>query len=176
MKNKSIRNFNRYNKEVVQYAQSALKYPLRFFMLLVLAGYSTVKAQKLMFDLKNSMKRSGNIEVRRELLHLLNKLIDIITSDTIIYAKLRNLAIGHNLGSLKEEVRFYIHNTNNTLEISEQMRYELQEMMIPVIEDMQTTGTQLSSASAQMMPGTTNGIDAGIFPKNKKIKRRGNKI
>ena len=71
---KPVDNFNKIESERVQeFIKGALRYPLRFYTLLLLAGETSVEAQKLMFDIKNSMTRSANVQVRRKLMNLLKK-------------------------------------------------------------------------------------------------------
>ena len=107
---KPVDNFNSIESERVQeFVKGALRYPLRFYTLLLLAGESSVDAQKLMFDIKYSMTRSANIQVRKKLMNLLKKIIDIITGDTVIYNRLRSLALSDHLTSMKEEVSMFLN-------------------------------------------------------------------
>jgi len=180
MESKAVTKFNKIQKEIAtEYIKGAVKYPLRLLTILMLAGMPATKAQLLIFNIKNGMKRSANIEIRRQLLNLLKSLIDICTSDTTIYARLRNLALNHKLGGIKEEVKVYFEclNITNKTEITEDIKKELEELLIPIEEDVQgVAGTGLGSVGGNS-PSPTQGIDSydpvltpmiRIFKKTKK--------
>lgn len=114
----SIKDFNKIeNDRLNEFIKDALQYPLRFYTLLLLAGENATEARKLLFNIKYAMMRSANIQVRKRLIGLLKGLIDIITGDSIIYSRLRSLAMNDKLNSLKEESKIFLNdfgfNENN---------------------------------------------------------------
>lgn len=114
----SIKDFNKIeNDRLNEFIKDALQYPLRFYTLLLLAGENAVEARKLLFNIKYAMLRSANLQVRKRLIGLLKGLIDIITSDSVIYSRLRSLAMNDKLNSLKEESKIFLNhcgfNENN---------------------------------------------------------------
>lgn len=163
MENKGIKNFNQTQKELTnEYIHGSIKYPLRFFTLLLLAGMPTGKAQALMFNIKNAMRRSANIQVRKQLIDLLKTLIDITTTDTTIYARLRNMALSHKLGGIKEEVKVYLEclGITNKNEITEEIRAQLEDLLVPIEEDaMGCAGTGLGTVGGNS-PIQGQGIDS----------------
>lgn len=143
--------------------KGALLLPRKFYNLLLLAGENGQKAQYTMFNLRYPFLRSANSRIRRELLTLLTNLINICTTDAILYQRLRALAM------------------SRSLKINESYESNLQDKAFAVLtallqrieEEVQgVTGTQLASASAAMEPGTTTGIDAYVPLMTKNIVRR----
>jgi hypothetical protein len=164
MAKKAIDQFNEIEKDRLnEYIKDALQYPLRFYTLLLLAGESSVQAQKLMFDIKYSMMRSANVEIRRKLMRLLKKIIDIITSDSVIYNRLRSLALNDKLNAIKEESKMFLnyhgfneHNMNKPS--SRKAAMELLSMVLG--EDAQgVAGTGLGTIGGNS-PSPMQGIDS----------------
>jgi hypothetical protein len=179
---KPVDNFNSIESERVQeFVKGALRYPLRFYTLLLLAGESSVEAQKLMFDIKYSMTRSANIQVRKRLMTLLKKIIDIITGDTVIYNRLRSLALSDHLTSMKEEVSMFLnyHGFNESMMKNPSSRKAAMDLLSVVLgEEFQgVTGTGLGVIGGNS-PSSTQGISSfdpiltPIIKRFNKIKRR----
>ena len=87
-----------------EYITSSLQNPLKFFILLTLAGMNSVEARRLMFNIKNAKNRIANQQVRMQLIKLLRTLIDIVTTDPIVYGRLKSLALTRELPQLKQQV------------------------------------------------------------------------
>jgi len=144
--------------------KGALVMPRKFYNLLLLAGENAQKAQYTMFNLRYPILRSANLRIRRELINLLTNLVNICTTDQILYQRLRSLAMSKSLKTIKEEVRYPLH---------EKALITLTVLLKKIHEELQgVTGTQLASASAAMEPGTTTGIDAYVPLLTKKPIRR----
>lgn len=148
----------------IEQQKGALVLPRKFYNLLLLAGENAQKAQYTMFNLRYPFLRSANSRIRRELINLLTNLINICTTDQILYARLRALAMNKELKTIKEGYE---------LDLNDRALMVLTAIIKRIDEEMQgVAGTQLSSASAAMGPGTTTGIDAPIFPIHKGVIRR----
>lgn len=148
----------------IEQNKGALVFPRKFYNLLLLAGENAQKAQYTMFNLRYPILRSANLRIRRELITLLTNLINICTTDQILYQRLRSLAIGRNLKTIKEQSENTLENKTLTV---------LSVLIKKIDEEVQgVTGTQLSSASAAMGSGTTTGIDAYVPVMTKKVIRR----
>lgn len=80
-------------KAIVDYLKGAVKNPMRFYYLLLLAGRRPTEAQRTMYNLKFPMVRTSNIKTRKKMMGLLTRLIDVMVTDPIIYARLRSLAM-----------------------------------------------------------------------------------
>ena len=144
--------------------KGALLLPRKFYNLLLLAGENGQKAQYTMFNLRYPFLRSANSRIRRELLTLLTNLINICTTDSILYQRLRSLAMSKNLRIVKESYES---------ELQDKAFAVLSALLQRIEEEVQgVTGTQLSSASAAMGPGTTTGIDAYVPLMTKNVIRR----
>jgi len=172
---KPVDNFNSIESERVgEYIKGALRYPLRFYTLLLLAGESSVQAQKLMFDIKYSMTRSANIQVRKKLMNLLKKIIDIITGDTIIYNRLRSLALSKDLEAIKEESKMFLEYhgfTEENLSRKNNRQAAIKLLSVVLDEDFQgVAGTGLGVVGGES-PSPTQGI-ASYDPLLTKIIRR----
>jgi hypothetical protein len=161
MKNRKNINLDDLNPDFGQ--GGALLFPRKFYNLLLLAGENGQKAQYTLFNLRYPISRSTNTRIRRQLIDLLINLINICTTDMIIYNKLRSLAMSRKLPLLKEDV----NNTNDKV-------FKILSYLIKRIDEefQGTAGTQLSSAAAAMDKGTTTGIDAFSPVLTKKIVRR----
>ena len=164
---KPVDNFNKIESERVQeFIKGALRYPLRFYTLLLLAGETSVEAQKLMFDIKYSMTRSANVQVRRKLMNLLKKIIDIITGDTVIYNRLRSFAMSDHLTIMKEEVSMFLEYhgfTESMMKIPSSRKSAMGLLSVVLGEDFQgVTGTGLGIIGGNS-PSPTQGI-ASIDP------------
>ena len=82
-----------------------LKNPRQLYFLLNLAGFSAIDAQKVIWDLDYARIRTSNPKVRAQLLSFLRNLIDTITSDPMLYSRMRSLAVGKKLGGLALNVK-----------------------------------------------------------------------
>ena len=82
-----------------------LKDPRKLYFLLNLAGFSSIDAQKVIWDLNYARIRTSNPKVRAQLLSFLRNLIDTISSDKILYSRMRSLAMSNKLGSLSLNVK-----------------------------------------------------------------------
>lgn len=82
-----------------------LKNPRQLYFLLNLAGFSSIDAQKVIWDLNYARIRTSNPKVRAQLLSFLRNLIDTITADPILYSRMRSLAVGRKLGGLALNVK-----------------------------------------------------------------------
>lgn len=132
MKFKSVEKFNKSQKELAtEYVKGSIRYPLRFLNILLLTGMPANKAQILIYNIKNGFRMSGNVNIRRKLLKLLDELIDICTTDSTIYARLRNMALNNKLGGLKEDVRFYLNalGINTKDKITEDVKRNLNQLI-----------------------------------------------
>jgi len=126
--------------------------PRKFFNLMLLAGEPGQQAQYTMFNLRYPVQRSQNQRIRRELINILVNLINICTTDSIIYNRLRSLAMSKKLKTIKESKE----NTNQ-----EKIFKVLQVLINKIDEEVQgVLGTQLASADAASSSGTITGIDA----------------
>jgi len=94
-----------------EYITSSLQNPLKFFILLTLAGMNSVEARRLMFNIKNAKNRIANQQVRMQLIKLLRTLIDIVTTDPIVYGRLKSLALTRELPQLKQQVEEEFQDT-----------------------------------------------------------------
>ena len=82
-----------------------LRNPKQLYFLLNLAGFSSIDAQKVIWDLNYARIRTSNPKVRAQLLSFLRNLIDTITADPILYSRMRSLAVGKKLGGLALNVK-----------------------------------------------------------------------
>ena len=89
------------HKELVKFMSGSARNPLRFYYLLLLSGQSATEAQKTLFNLKFPITRTSSYEIRKKMMNLLTKIIDIIVTDPILYSRLRSLAMRKQLNSLK---------------------------------------------------------------------------
>ena len=71
---------------------SVLKNPQKFLYLLLLSGYSSSEAQNIMYDLKFPYIRMGSLEARKKIVLILTKLINLISTDSMLYSRMRALA------------------------------------------------------------------------------------
>lgn len=144
--------------------KGALVLPRKFYNLLLLAGENAQKAQYTMFNLRYPILRSANLRIRRELINLLTNLINICTTDQILYQRLRSLAMSRNLKTVSESYESNLQNKSFAV---------LSILLQRIEEEVQgVTGTQLASASDAMGPGTTTGIDAYVPLMTKNVVRR----
>lgn len=82
-----------------------LRDPKKLYFLLNLAGFSSIDAQKVIWDLNYARIRTSNPKVRAQLLSFLRNLINTISSDSILYSRMRSLAMSNKLGSLSLNVK-----------------------------------------------------------------------
>jgi len=78
---------------IVNYLKGSVKNPMKFYYLLLLSGQKATEAQRTMYNLKFPMVRTSNIKTRKKMMGLLTRLIDVMVTDPIIYARLRSLAM-----------------------------------------------------------------------------------
>jgi len=136
----------------VEQNKGPLVAPRRFFNLLLLAGESGQEAQYTLFNLRYPIQRSQNQRIRRELINILVNLINISTTDSIIYNRLRSLAMSKKLKTIKE---------SKEINKQEKIFNVLQTIINRIDEELQgVMGTQLASAEGASSKGTTTGIDA----------------
>lgn len=82
-----------------------LKNPRKLYFLLNMAGFSSIDAQRVIWNLNYARIRTSNPKVRAQLLSFLKNLIDTITTDKILYSRFRSLAMGKKLGTLGLNVK-----------------------------------------------------------------------
>ena len=85
-------SINDASTEMVNTIGGALSNPKKFYFLLLLSGFSASKAQDLMYDLKYPKLRMASTAARKKVINLLISLIDIITGDSMLYARFRTLS------------------------------------------------------------------------------------
>jgi hypothetical protein len=89
--------------EILNYMKSSMKNPLRFYYLLLLSGEPATEAQKTLYNLKFPIVRTANYEIRKKMMKLLTRIIDLMVTDPILYSRLRSLAMGKKL-NIDEEM------------------------------------------------------------------------
>ena len=149
MEFKALKKFNDSQKEIAtEYIKGALKYPLRFYNILLLTGMPSNEAQILLLNIKNGFRRSANAQIRRQLLKILDNLINICTSDGTLYARLRMMAMNGQLGGLTEEVKSYLNlrGINNKRQITNEVRQELNQLL--------KLQEEIAASTAQGVAGT----------------------
>jgi hypothetical protein len=72
--------------------RSVLKNPQKFYYLLLLSGYSSTEAQNIMYDLKFPYIRMNSPEARKKIIIILTKLVNLISTDSMLYSRMRALA------------------------------------------------------------------------------------
>jgi len=72
--------------------KSALRNPQKFYYILLRSGIGAQQAQDLMYDLKYPKLRMASPNARKKVIKLLTKLIDTITSDSMLYARFLSLS------------------------------------------------------------------------------------
>lgn len=72
--------------------RSVLKNPQKFYYLLLLSGYSGSQAQDIMYDLKFPYLRMASPDARKKIILILTKLINLISTDPLLYSRMRSLA------------------------------------------------------------------------------------
>ena len=72
--------------------RSVLKNPQKFYYLLLLSGYSGSQAQDIMYDLKFPYLRMASPDARKKIILILTKLINLISTDPLLYSRMRALA------------------------------------------------------------------------------------
>ena len=170
MEFKSVQKFNKSQKELAtEYIKGSIRYPLRFLNILLLTGMPANKAQILIYNIKNGFRMSGNVNIRRKLLKLLDELIDICTTDSTIYARLRNMALNNKLGGLKEDVKFYLNalGINTKKELTEDMKKKVNDI-IRFQEEISAQGVSGTGLGTAFSGNTTTGI-ASYDPVMKKM-------
>lgn len=90
-------------EEILNFMKNSMRNPLRFYYLLLLAGEPATEAQKTLYNLKFPVIRTANYETRKKMMKMLTRIIDLMVTDPILYARLRSLAIGKKL-NIDEEM------------------------------------------------------------------------
>ena len=72
--------------------KSALRYPQKFYYILLRSGLSATQAQDLMYDLKYPKLRMASPTARKKVIKILTKLIDTITTDSMLYSRFLSLS------------------------------------------------------------------------------------
>ncbi|NDB84614.1 MAG: hypothetical protein EB127_18210, partial [Alphaproteobacteria bacterium] len=100
---------------------------------------------------------------------LLDELIDICTTDSTIYARLRNMALNNKLGGLKEDVKFYLNalGINTKKELTEDMKKKVNDI-IRFQEEISAQGVSGTGLGTAFSGNTTTGI-ASYDPVMKKM-------
>jgi hypothetical protein len=96
-KSKKKINESTEKEEIINFMKNSMRNPLRFYYLLLLAGEPATEAQKTLYNLKFPMIRTTSYEIRKKMMKMLTKIIDLMVTDPILYNRLRSLAIGKKL-------------------------------------------------------------------------------
>jgi hypothetical protein len=78
--------------EFIDQLGGVLRSPQKFYFLLMLSGFSGQRAQQIVYDLKYPKQRLANPASRKEILNLLTTIINLITTDSMLYNRFRLLA------------------------------------------------------------------------------------
>jgi hypothetical protein len=96
-KSKKKINESTEKEEIINFMKNSMRNPLRFYYLLLLAGEPATEAQKTLYNLKFPVIRTASYEIRKKMMKMLTKIIDLMVTDPILYNRLRSLAIGKKL-------------------------------------------------------------------------------
>jgi hypothetical protein len=93
---------NQTKNEIVNAFGGILKNPQKFYFLLLLSGMSAGQAQQLVYDIKYAKIRLSSTTARKKIIQVLSKIINMITSDNMLYNRFRMLAQNEHV--FKEEM------------------------------------------------------------------------
>jgi len=93
---------NQTKNEIVNAFGGILKNPQKFYFLLLLSGMSAGQAQQLVYDIKYAKIRLSSMTARKKIIQVLSKIINMITSDNMLYNRFRMLAQNEHV--FKEEM------------------------------------------------------------------------
>ena len=172
---------------VAEFVKDSLRSPLRWYNLLLLAGESSVKARETLYNIKYAELRSSNLKIRKQLIRMLRELINICTTDSVLYTRLRQMAMADKLDDIKqmkEDVSVFVNSATNSisngntenfknvssvfsisednvdefiLAIQEQNTSEASRICNMILEEAQGVGTGLGTPFS---PPSTTGIDS----------------
>jgi hypothetical protein len=97
----------------------AIKDPRKFYYLLLLSGMKSNEAYRLIYNLKNPKLTTTSLQTRMRMLGLLQNIIELITTDRILYSRLRSLAMSGELQHLGKTIfpkSVYSRKPNKMLE------------------------------------------------------------
>ena len=103
---------------VAEFVKDSLRSPLRWYNLLLLAGESSVKARETIYNIKYAELRSSNLKIRKQLIRMLRELINICTTDSVLYTRLRQMAMADKLDDIKqmkEDVSVFVNSATNSI-------------------------------------------------------------